>query len=49
MNAPADLVSDADYQQLSRLVVEHAWRTDNGRSDTLHVATYTRGDTVDIP
>jgi hypothetical protein len=30
------LVSDADYVQLCRLVTEHAWRTDNGRSDTLH-------------
>jgi SnoaL-like domain len=29
-------VSDADYVQLCRLVTEHAWRTDNGRSDTLH-------------
>jgi hypothetical protein len=29
-------VSDADYVQLCRLVVEHAWRTDNGQSDTLH-------------
>jgi hypothetical protein len=29
-------VSDADYVQLCRLVIEHAWRTDNGRSDTLH-------------
>jgi SnoaL-like domain len=31
-----ELVGDADYVQLCRLVVEHAWRTDNGRSDTLH-------------
>ena len=30
------LVSDADYVQLCRLVTEHAWRTDNGRSDTVH-------------
>jgi hypothetical protein len=30
------LVSDADYVELSRLAIEHAWRTDNGRSDTLH-------------
>ena len=29
-------VSDADYVQLCRLVIEHAWRADNGRSDTLH-------------
>jgi SnoaL-like domain len=31
-----ELVGDAHYVQLCRLVVEHAWRTDNGRSDTLH-------------
>ena len=30
------LVSDADHVQLSRLVVEAAWRVDLGRSDTLH-------------
>ena len=30
------LVSDADHIQLSRLVVEAAWRVDLGRSDTLH-------------
>ena len=30
------LVSDADYVQLSRLVSEHAWRSDAGRADTLH-------------
>ena len=29
-------VSDGDHVQLSRLVIEHAWRTDNGQSDTLH-------------
>jgi hypothetical protein len=29
-------VSDADYVQLCRLVTEHVWRADNGRSDTLH-------------
>jgi SnoaL-like domain len=31
-----ELVSDADYVQLSRLVVEHVWRNDNGHADTLH-------------
>ena len=31
-----ELVSDADHLQLCRLVTEHAWRTDNGRADTLH-------------
>jgi hypothetical protein len=29
-------VSESDYVELPRLVVEHAWRTDNGRADTLH-------------
>lgn len=32
----AELVSQADHVQLSRLVTEHAWRTDAGRADTLH-------------
>ena len=30
------LVSGADYVELSRLVIEHAWRVDNGRADTVH-------------
>jgi SnoaL-like domain len=30
------LVSAADHVELSRLVVEHAWRADNGRADTIH-------------
>jgi hypothetical protein len=30
------LVSDSDHVQLSRLVMEHAWRTDVGRADTVH-------------
>jgi hypothetical protein len=34
--APEDLVSNADYVQLSRLVIEHAWRTDHAQSHTLH-------------
>jgi hypothetical protein len=29
-------VTDADYVQLSRLVIEAAWRVDVGRADTLH-------------
>jgi hypothetical protein len=29
-------VSDADHVQLSRLVTEHSFRADSGRSDTLH-------------
>jgi len=32
----ADLVSECDYFELSRLVTEHAWRADNGRADTIH-------------
>jgi SnoaL-like protein len=34
--APDQPVSETDYIELSRLVIEHAWRTDNGRADTLH-------------
>ena len=34
--ATAQLVSDQDYVQLSRLVIEHAWRADHGRADTIH-------------
>ena len=34
--APHQPVSETDYIELSRLVIEHAWRTDNGRADTLH-------------
>jgi SnoaL-like domain len=35
-NASHQPVSEGDYLELSRLVIEHAWRTDNGRADTLH-------------
>ena len=34
--AGAQLVSDDDYVQLSRLVIEHAWRADHGHADTIH-------------
>ena len=34
--ATKDPVSEADYLELSRLVIEHTWRVDNGRVDTLH-------------
>jgi SnoaL-like protein len=34
--APHQPVSETDYVELSRLVIEHAWRTDNGRADTLY-------------
>jgi hypothetical protein len=30
------LVAEADYVKLSRLVIEHAWRADHGRVDTIH-------------
>ena len=30
------LVAKADYVELSRLVIEHAWRADHGRADTIH-------------
>ncbi len=30
------LVAEADHVQLSRLVLEHAWRDNNGLYDTLH-------------
>ena len=30
------LVTESDHVELSRLVTEHAWRTDHGRADTLH-------------
>ena len=32
---PEQLVSDADYVALSRLVVEISWRIDHGRADTV--------------
>lgn len=32
----AQLVNESDYLALSRLVIEHAWRADNGRADTIH-------------
>jgi len=30
------LVNETDYIQLTRLVMEHGWRTDNGIADTIH-------------
>jgi len=35
-NLSEQLVNEADYIQLSRLVIEHGWRNDNGMADTLH-------------
>jgi len=32
----APLVSQADHEQLSRLLIEHVWRVDNGHADTVH-------------
>ena len=31
-----EFVSEMDHVQLSRLVIEHAWRIDNGHADTIH-------------
>jgi hypothetical protein len=31
-----EFVTDADFVQLSRLVIEHSYRADNGLADTLH-------------
>jgi hypothetical protein len=33
--ATEQLVSDADHVQLSRLLIEHVWRADNGRAATV--------------
>ena len=30
------LVNESDHIDLSRLVIEHAWRVDHGRADTIH-------------
>ena len=35
ISASDELVSDADYLQLARLVTEHVWRVDNGHADTV--------------
>ena len=47
MQPPAEpLVSDSDHVQLTRLVTEHAWRTDNGRADTVHELYVDDGELV---
>src|SRR5712692_3813977 len=51
MNTSMRPVGDADYVQLSRLVIEAAWRVDLGHADTLHElfvpeGTLTMGKTV---
>jgi len=40
------LVSESDYVQLSRLVIEHGWRTDNGRADTVHELYVDNGELI---
>ena len=42
------LVCEADYVQLSRLVIEHGWRVDNGRADTVHELYVDDGE-LDVP
>ena len=42
------LVCEADYVQLSRLVIEHGWRVDNGRADTVHELYVDEGE-LDVP
>jgi len=41
------LVSDADYVQLSRLIIEHAWRVDNDRADTVHELYVDNGELIE--
>ena len=48
MAGPDQLVSAADHLELARLVTEHVWRTDNGRSDTLH-ELYVEDGILDLP
>jgi hypothetical protein len=40
------LVSPTDYVELSRLVLEHGWRTDHGRADTIHELYVDNGELV---
>ena len=42
-------VSEADYVQLSRLVIEHAWRVDHGLADTVHELYVDDGELVVPP
>jgi hypothetical protein len=39
-------VSESDYLKLSRLVIEHTFRADNGRSDTLHELYAENGELI---
>jgi hypothetical protein len=40
------LVNSADYIELSRLVLEHGWRTDNGQAGTIHELYADKGDLI---
>ena len=50
---PVDLaarpVSDSDHIALSRLVIEHAWRIDSGKADTLHELYTEDGELYVLP
>jgi len=39
-------VNETDYVQLSRLVIEHAWKADNGQADTTHELYIDDGELV---
>ena len=43
------LVSDIDHIQLSRLVIEHAWKVDNGQADKLHELYVDDGELIVPP
>jgi hypothetical protein len=45
----ATLVRQSDYLELSRLVMEHAWRVDHGRADTVHELYVDDGELVVPP
>jgi hypothetical protein len=49
VSAPSteQLVNETDHFQLGRLVLEHAWRTDNGRADTIY-ELYTEDGVLDV-
>jgi hypothetical protein len=44
--AAEQLVSEADYVALSRLVLEHGWLTDHGRADEVHELYIDDGELV---
>ena len=45
---PERLVSESAYIELSRLVIEHTWRVDNGHADTVH-ELYVADGVLDVP